>query len=178
MRRTHVIAFDTGAPALNVDSPVARDYLHSEALTLSFSAGDEVSGLASGSPSATLDGASAPNGQTIQLLTLPLGAHTFVASASDAAGNASQRSVTFHLVATIQSLVVAVNAYATEGKVDPAAKNSLLAKLNDAQAALDRGNVIVVRNKLSDFIGVCRKRVPADVANALIADAQYVLGTL
>jgi hypothetical protein len=35
-----------------------------------------------------------------------------------------------------------------------------------------------LRNKLSDFIAVCSKRVPADVANVLIADAQYVLGTL
>jgi len=50
--------------------------------------------------------------------------------------------------------------------------------LNDAQAALDRGNVTVVRNKLSDFIGLCTRRVPADVANVLVADARYVLGTL
>ena len=103
---------------------------------------------------------------------------TFVASASDVAGNSSQRSVTFHVVATIQSLIAAVRAYGAHGTIDPATENSLLAKLNDAQAALDRGNVTVVRNKLSDFIGLCTRRVPADVANVLVADARYVLGTL
>jgi len=173
-----LVKIDTGAPVLNVDSPVELDYLHNETLILSFSARDEVSGLATGSPSATLDGTSASNGQTIQLLTLSLGAHTLVASASDVAGNASLRSVTFHVVATIQSLIAAVSAYGAHGTIDPATENSLLAKLNDAQAALNRGNVTVVRNKLSDFIGVCSKRVPADVANILVADAQYVLGTL
>ena len=86
--------------------------------------------------------------------------------------------MTFHIVATVQSLIAAVNAYATNGAIDPATENSLLAKLTDAQAALDRGNATVVRNKLSDFIDFCRKRVLVDVANVLIADAQYVLGTL
>jgi hypothetical protein len=173
-----VIKIDTGAPMLTLESPVERDYLHSETLTLSFSARDEVSGLASGSPSATLDGVSAPTGQRIQLLTLPLGAHTFVASASDVAGNASQRLVTFHVVATIGSLKGAVNAYTALGKIVRATQNSLLETLDDAQAALDRGKVTVVRKKLADFIAVCRQRVVADVANVLIADAQYVLGTL
>jgi hypothetical protein len=169
---------DTSAPLLTLESPVERDYLHSETLTLSFSAQDAVSGLANGSPSATLDGASAAGGQGIQLLTLPLGAHTLVASATDVAGNASQRAVTFHVVATIQSLKAAVNAYAAQGKIGQATRNSLLKKLDDAQAALDCGKVSVVRKKLSDFIVACRKRVVADVANVLIADAQYVLGTL
>ncbi|PYR02348.1 MAG: hypothetical protein DMG00_29080 [Acidobacteria bacterium] len=68
--------------------------------------------------------------------------------------------------------------YAAQGKIDPATENRLRAKLNDAQAALDRGNVTVVRNKLSDFIDVCTKRLPADVANVLVADARYVLSTL
>ncbi len=173
-----LMKIDTGAPVLTLESPIERDYLHSETLTLSFSALDEVSGLASGSPSATLDGASAAGGQTIELLTLPLGAHTFVASATDVAGNASQRLVTFHVVATIGSLKAAVHTYAARGTIGHATRNNLLEKLHDAQAALDRGKVIVVRKKLSDFIAVCRHRVVADVANVLIADAQYVLGTL
>ena len=36
----------------------------------------------------------------------------------------------------------------------------------------------VVRNKLTDFIDVCRKRLPADPASTLIADAQYILTRL
>jgi FIMAH domain-containing protein len=101
-----------------------------------------------------------------------------VTSASDAAGNASQRLVTFHVVATIGSLKAAVNAYAAEGKIARSTQNSLLEKLDDAQDALNHGKTMVVRKKLSDFIGACRQRVVAGVANVLVADAQYVLGTL
>ena len=111
-----LVKIDNGAPMATVESPLERDYLHSETLTLSFSARDEVSGLVGGSPSATLDGASAASGQRIDLLTLPLGAQTLVTSASDVAGNASQLSVTFHIVATIQSLKAAVNAYQPSGR--------------------------------------------------------------
>jgi hypothetical protein len=173
-----LITIDTDAPVLQLDAPVERDYLHSDTLTLSFSARDDVSALVNGSPWATFDGVPATNAQQIQLLMLPLGAHTVVASASDVAGNSSQRSVTFHIVATIQSLIAAVDLYAAQGRIDPATENSLRAKLNDAQAALDRGNVTVVRNKLSDFMNICTRRVPSDVANVLVADARYVLGTL
>ena len=134
--------------------------------------------LGGSSASGTLDGAAGANAQRIQLLTLPLGAHTFVASAADTAGNTALRSVTFHIVATIQSLTAIVNAYGAQGKIDPATTKSLLAKLNDAQVALNRGRKTDVRHKLSDFIGVCNRRVTADVASRLIADAQYVLGTL
>jgi hypothetical protein len=172
------VRIDTAAPVLTLDAPAERDYLHSEMLTLSFSARDEVSGLASGSASATLDGAAAANLQQIELLTLPLGAHTFVASASDVAGNGSLRSVTFHLVATIPSIVAAVDAYVTQGSIGRATQKDLLAKLKDAQTALDRGRLADARRKLSDFITLCNKRVAADPAKVLIADAQYVLGTL
>jgi hypothetical protein len=173
-----LVKIDTGSPALTLDSPVERDYLHTEALTLSFSAHDDVSGLAGGSPSAALDGVVESNGWTIQLLTLPLGAHTFIVSATDAAGNLSQRSRTFHVVATIRSLIAAVDVYGQQGRIAPTTLNTLNAKLNDAQDAFDRGNVTVVRNKLSDFIDACGKRVASDVAAVLIADAQYVIGGL
>jgi len=147
-------------------------------LTLSFSAIDEGSGLASGSASGTLDGAAGANGQQIPLLTLPLGVHAFVASASDVAGNGSQRSVTFRIVATIPSIVAAVNAYVTQGSISRATQKDLLATLQEAQTALDRHRLADVRRKLADFITLCKKRVPVAPAKVLIADAQYVLGTL
>ena len=76
-----------------------------------------MSGIAGGSPSATLDGTNAPNGQTISLLTLTLGQHTFNASASDVAGNSTQQSVPFTVIATIDSLIATVNAFAAQGQI-------------------------------------------------------------
>jgi hypothetical protein len=38
--------------------------------------------------------------------------------------------------------------------------------------------VTEVRTELSDFVRACNKLAPADVSNVLVADAQYVLGTL
>ena len=58
--------------------------------------------------------------------------HTFVASASDVAGNGSQRSVTFRIVATIpESIAAAVNAYVTQGSISGATQKDLLAKLQE-----------------------------------------------
>jgi hypothetical protein len=176
------VKIDSVAPVVTVATPQAANYLHSDTLTLSFAATDSLSGLATGSPSATLDGAAAMNGQTISLLTRPLGAHTFIASASDVAGNAGQQPVTFQLVATIDSLIAAVNTFAAQRKIDPSTQKSLLAKLNDAKQAFDRGNLIVVRNKLSDVITIVNtqtgKSIAADAANVLVTDTQYVLSAL
>jgi hypothetical protein len=173
---------DSVAPVVTVATPQAANYLHSDTLTLSFAATDSLSGLATGSPSATLDGAAAMNGQTISLLTGPLGQHVFIAFASDVAGNAGQQSVTYQVVATIDSLIATVNTFAAQRKIDPSTQKSLLAKLNDAQQAFDRGNVIVVRNKLNDVITIVNtqtgKSIAVDAANVLVTDTQYVLSAL
>ena len=81
-------------------------------------------------------------------------------------------------MATIRSLIAAVDVYGVQGRIAPTTLNSLNTKLNDAQDAFDRGNLTVVRNKLSDFIDACGKRVAPEVAAVLIADAQYVIGRL
>ena len=173
-----IVRIDMTLPALVLAAPTEREYLHTELLPVQFSASDSGSGLAAGSPSGTLDGAPIANGQTIALLTLSLGAHTVTASAVDTAGNGSHQSAVFYVVATIGSLATAVNFYASQVRIDAATSNSLMAKLSEAQSALDRGNLTVVHNKLEDFIDVCTKKLSADVASVLIADARYVLGAL
>jgi cytochrome c len=142
---------------------------------------DADSGLAPGSPSATLDGTTIANSQTISLLTLPLGPHVLTMSASDVAGNSAQQSVTFTIVATIDSVIAAVNAFATQGKVDAGSQKTLLSQLNDVKAALARGNATAARNKLRDAIDYAEARSDKGIAPAaaslLVADMQYVLGT-
>ena len=168
------------APAITVSSPAAAAYLRTAPLQVSFGATDSLSGLAAAV--ATLDGVAAANGQTIPLLTLPLGAHTFSVSASDRAGNTSTANVVFTVVATIETLTAVVNAFVSEGQIDRSLERSLLTKLEDAAQALARGNPKAARSKLTDF----RNQVAAQsglaiapaAAQLLIADADYVIGTL
>jgi uncharacterized repeat protein (TIGR01451 family) len=180
---TTVTVVDTVAPALLVASPVARDYQHTDALTLMFSATDGGSGLAAGNPSAKLDGTTVASGQTLQLLTLTLGTHDFTASARDAAGNSVSTAVTFQIVASIDSLIAAVNVYAAQGAISDAnTAQSLLAKLNEAKQAAQRGNKSSATGKLQDFIDQVRartgSRIAPGAAQILIGDAQYVIASL
>jgi hypothetical protein len=170
------IMIDMSEPVVTIASPEPRDYQHSESVTLSFSAADSISGIES--VSATVDGTAVENAQSISLLPLSLGSHTLEVSASDVAGNPTRQSVSFRIVATIDSLIASVNLYAQQGTIDTTTQRSLLAKLNAAKTALARGNTASASSKLRDVIYECQAQsgggIRADVASALIADAEYV----
>jgi hypothetical protein len=177
-----VVNIDSVGPGLTINAPQSRDYLHSDVLVLDLRAVDATSGLGAGSPAATLDGRAVADGDAVSLLTMSLGSHTLTASATDIAGNSSQRTVTFRVIATIDSLIATVNFLAAQGGIDAQTSNGLLAKLNEAKAALAEGRLAVVRNKLSDFVSQVNAQtgrgVTADAAALLLADAQYILGTI
>jgi hypothetical protein len=139
--------------------------------------------LAAGDPSADLDGTTVLDGDVVDLLSLPLGSHTFTVSGSDIAGNATSEAVTFELIATLQSLVDAVSRFVEQGAiVGSKVSRGLLAKLRQAQDALDRNKPHLARNKLGDFIdqveGQAGNHLSADAAAILVADTEYVIGTL
>ena len=179
---TTVTVVDTTAPSVQILSPQARDYAHAETLTVNFSATDGGSGLIAGSPESFVDGVPVANGQNIALLTLALGEHVFTVSAMDAAGNPAVRTVTFRIVATIDSLIAAVNALAGQQQMDEALRRSLLAKLEDAKQALARGNSKVAINKLNDLIDQINanigQRITPAAGQVLVTDARYVIATL
>lgn len=169
-------------PTIAIASPIAVDYLHTGAIAVSFSASDDASGIAAGSPSATLDGAPITNGATLQPLMLALGSHTLVVSAVDNAGNSASRAVTFQVKATIDSLTAAVNLYVGRGQIAAATSRSLLSLLSDAKAALARGSVTAARGDLVDFENKVKaqsgKGVAAAAALLLVADTDSVLAAL
>ena len=171
------IMIDSAPPVVNVTSPAATNYLHSDALRVSFVAVDSVSGLAD--TLATLDGAVVTNGQTIELLTVALGPHTLSVSGSDRAGNTSTQAVEFRVTATVDSLIAAVETFAAQGLITRPMSHSLLTKLADAKQALERDNVSAARNKLRDFrdqvFAQAGKSIAASAAQVLLADADYVL---
>jgi hypothetical protein len=178
-----LIRIDSTVPQITIASPEAKAYLHTHMLALGFAASDSLSGLAAGDPSTNLDGASVLDGNVVDLLSLPLGFHTFTVSGSDVAGNATSEAVTFELIATLQSLVGAVNRFVEQGAiVGSKVSRGLLAKLQQAQDSLDRNKPHVARNKLQNFIdqveGQAGNHVSADAARILVTDAEYVLSTL
>ena len=169
---------DSIAPAISIASPQTRDYVHSDRVAVSFLVTDALSGVA-GTPSAALDGVTM-SGDTINLLTLSLGPHALTVAAQDVAGNPSTQSVSFRVVATFDSLLASLDAFAAQ--MNGPAYNNLRAKLTDAREAFRRGNITTARNKLGEVIDYCQRQsgqtISVVAASSLIADAQYVLGTL
>ncbi|MGE5138766.1 MAG: FIMAH domain-containing protein, partial [Rudaea sp.] len=179
---------DTVAPVVTIHSPAAQNYLHPDSLTLDFGAVDGADGTTpsfappSGVKSieAKLDSSVVTNGQKVDLLTLALGKHALTVTATDYYGNATTESVEFTVIATTQSLKATVNRLFAEGKIDDASvRDSLLDKLNAAQAALDRGDIKTATNQLNAFINQVKaqsgKHITRDAAALLIADANYVI---
>lgn len=170
---------DTNAPDITISSPLSGRYLHSDVLSFQFTAVDP-SGLAAGSPSATLESIPVSNGQQINLFTLSVGTHTLTVTAVDTAGNLGSKSVTFEIYATIDSLMAYVDYFRQNGSInDGNFYKALQNTLREASEAQLRGNVKTTRNKLNDFIDKVKaqigKHIESSAANLLIADTQYVL---
>lgn len=179
---------DTVAPVVTINAPAAQDYLHPDFLTLDFSAVDgeggttpslaPVSGVKS--IAATLDTAAVNSGDVVDLHTLTLGNHTLTVTATDFYDNSTTQSVTFNVIATVQSLKASVNRLYAEGKIDRAdIRDSLLDKLNTAQAYLNKGNIKAAINALNAFINQVKaqsgKHITKDAAAMLIIDAKWVI---
>jgi hypothetical protein len=180
---TTAVKVDTSAPEISVSSPEARSYLHSEILQLGIGARDDGSGLTPGDPLPELDGVAVSDGQTIELLSLPLGSHTLTVRAGDLAGNASAQSVRFEVIASIGSLTDAVQLMVSRGLIEGSnVERGLLSKLEQADGALARGKTRVATNKLHDFVDQVRsqdgKHMAPEAAALLLSDAEYVLATL
>jgi hypothetical protein len=174
--------YDVDAPTITITSPEAKAYPHPDFLTLDFGA-EDVGPAGLLSVWADLDGTSVTNGQVIDLYTLALGDHTLTVNAVDKASNASTKSVTFSVEATVASLKAAVNRFYAEGKITKATvRDSLLAQLTAVQKSIDAGNKKTAINQLNAFINLVKaqsgKAITTAAADLLIADARAVISTL
>ena len=172
---------DTQPPAIAIHVPAAGEYEHHQMLMLDFHVTDDLSGVYR--VDADLDGVAVSDGEIIDLLNLSLGEHTLTVVAEDTAGNLSQETVTFTVVTNLSSLSETVERLFESGDIDnKGIANSLLSKLNAAQAALDRGNVEAARNILDAFINEVEaqrgKHISEWAADLLIADAIAVRDAL
>jgi hypothetical protein len=172
-------------PNITITQPTATTYVHSDKITLNYSATDTGCGV--GSVTATMDGAptlrdgqTLDNGQTIHLTELTLGDHTFTVSAGDNVGGTNSVSVTFSIIVTAESIKDDVNEFLAAGLIKNGGEaNSLLAKLDAAAAARSRGQCNVAANHYQSFINELQAQsgngVDANAAAIMIGDAQYLI---
>jgi hypothetical protein len=177
-----------GPPAVTIAQPAPATYLHTDTVTLSYSAADGETGVQSIAAfldnSSTLHGLPLTNGRTIDFLTelLP-GRHTLLVQASDKArprANTGRASVTFDIVVTARSLIDDVNRFLGTGQIRSSDEgNSLLKKLAAAAIARANGQGSAAANLYQAFIAEVQaqtgRTVSAAAAAILIADAQYVI---
>jgi len=172
-------------PNITITQPTATTYVHSDKITLNYSAADTGCGV--GSVTATMDGAptlrdghSLDNGQTINLTEMTLGDHTFTVSAGDNVGGTNSASVTFSIIVTAASIENDVNQFFAAGLIKNGGEaNSLLAELDAAAAARLRGKCSTAANHYQNFISELQaqsgKGVDATAAAIMIGDAQYLI---
>jgi len=172
---------DVTPPIITINEPVAKDYLHSETITHDFNAVDTESGVAS--ISATLDGMTVENGDSIMLFTLSLGQHTLTVTAVDYAENSATETVEFNVIATIDSLIGLVEKFYDLGYIaDQGVESGLLDKLYAAQEKMETGKGKTAKNILNAFINQLKaqsgKHIAPEAADILLTDAQHVIDNL
>jgi hypothetical protein len=171
---------DTTPPEIAIIAPDAKDYGHHELFVVDVDVVDEHSDV--DGVDITLDGQPVSDGETVDLHGLALGAHTVVVEAEDSAGNVASAAVTFTVVATLETLTGSVERFTDEGQIDARLAQSLLAKLGEATAAVDRGDlraaariVGAFRNEVAAQSG---KKISTAAADLLVDDAGVVQDSL
>ncbi|WNR42939.1 OmpL47-type beta-barrel domain-containing protein [Paenibacillus roseipurpureus] len=166
--KTILFDLDATAPVIAVGIPTEGGrYRDSETLTLQFSVTESGgSGLATGTTTATLDGRSVQNGQSIDLTGLSLGNHTLIVSSSDEAGNVNTVTITFMVYADRNSLIELINRLSNSGAIDSKGiANSLLAKIKAGS----------YNDLIAELQSQSGKHINANAVALLIRGAQYVL---
>ena len=184
--KTVDVRIDETSPLIVINQPAATNYTHSATLTLDYVVTDAGgSGLNTVIPrmdgSTTLAGHGLASGQAIPLLTeMLLGSHAFSIAADDRAANLSNASVTFTIIVTAASIKEDVVQLIAGGDIlKSKLKNSLLAKLSAAEAAIGRGNCTAATNIYQAFINDVSaqsgKGIDLVAAGILITDAHYLI---
>ncbi len=169
---------------ITISEPRATEYAHGATLKLDYGATDaEGPGVAqvvaSLDGSTTVAGHTLSSGQSLPLLQLALGPHTFDVTASDLWGNSRSSLVTFNIVVTSRSIAEEVNTFVASGQIVTNQGTPLISKLNAAAAARARGQCDTAANLYRAFIHQVEaqggKHIDPAAAELLIGDAQYLI---
>jgi len=146
-------------------------------LVIDFDVIDEWSGVASSS--AQLDGSAVNDGSIIDLLALTLNGHTLTVTALDNLGHTATVSVTFSVVADVDSLIDLVERFYEDGQIDDTeVRDGLLDKLYAAKELIEAGKTRPARYLLLAFIRQVeaqRGHHITEEANILLTDVEYAI---
>lgn len=164
------VNIDKTPPTVTIVSPQTAIITHDQAVVLAWQAADDLSGLLD--QTATLDGSAVTNGQSIDLLTLSLGAHTLTVQAGDRAGNRTSQYRTFKIISTFDSLRAIVARLRSEGHIHSQdTADRIVAQLNLAEAALKSGDTAGAINLLNGLMD----RINDQLGNQIDETAYWIL---
>jgi hypothetical protein len=168
---------DTTPPAISA-SPDGTTFDTDDLSAVHFGATDAGSGV--DTVTATFDGASATDGQTLDMFFLAPGEHTISVTAVDHLGNTSHKTATFRVEATAASLLSNIDRAYSLGLITNAGiYNSLRTKLEHALAKHTAGEHSVEGNILNAFANELAaqrgKAVDAATADRFIAFARDLI---
>ncbi|CAG7639440.1 OmpL47-type beta-barrel domain-containing protein [Paenibacillus allorhizosphaerae] len=160
------LKLDFTGPEITVTGFVYGTYSDASEILPTVAVNDRLSGADEGKTLVLLDGKPYQPGETIQLYTLPLGAHSFTVKASDLAGNAKSETVIFQTAASLKGLEQLVNHFAAKQWIRNAGiTNSLLKKL-------EHGDLQSFINEVQAQSG---KQINGEAAGCLLRDARALL---
>jgi hypothetical protein len=114
--------------------------------------------------------------------TLSAGTHTLTLSSTDALGNTATTVITFQVHASVAGLVSAVHDGVGKNLIDSNMATPLIAKLQAAQAAINRGDNATAKSLLQSFISQVAaqggKKIDASYAGLLIGWAADLISRL
>ncbi|PXY20389.1 glucose dehydrogenase [Prauserella coralliicola] len=149
-------------------------YGDSKDLTVGWEATDEGSGVATSG--ATLDGQPVENGAVLPLHTLALGEHELVVTATDNAGNVTEKSVSFTVTTSTKDLRALVTRFTDEGRIDRQAAFVLHTQLGTAELLYAWGRPRAAAQALEVFIATAERKVSdAQVKAVLVRDAESLI---
>lgn len=132
-----MVKIDKAAPTITYNGN-AGTYTVDQMVSITPSVEDALSGVASSNATSIAGPA----------YSFALGVNEFSATAMDPAGNSGSGSASFNVIVTYDSLGNLVRRFVTKHGI----ANSLLAKLNAAEAAQARGNIKAVEGTLGAFV--------------------------
>lgn len=164
---------DTTAPAITVSGIVYGAYNDSLEITPVLTLNDNLSGVDTSKITVTLDTYSVQEGVGIPLITLPLGSHSLVVTASDMAGNTSSQTVIFQTTASMESMQALVRRFTEAGWINGEyiwIDNMGIAK--GLQSKLAANELAAFVNQVQALRG---KHITEKAADYLLRDAEYLL---
>jgi hypothetical protein len=175
------INIDKTPPVVTITSPLPQTYANIESFEILWTAQDTLSGI--NTVNGEMDGAAVSYGQLVELRLVAAGEHTITVFALDKADNVTTVSTDFFVTVDIDGLIASVEYMCQEGWINsPGICTSYLAKLYNAEKAIDRGQCHVAENVLNAFIKELKALsgigLTVEAANVSKTNALYVIEDL